>query len=94
MLTMYELNIVFQKSLLAIRKYWFSLLTITFITEGIVLFAQELLKNQPLDFFGFFPSTGKVILGFFVVSVLTPPGKAAVAYLISRSQAQANSEVV
>ncbi|MEH2382890.1 MAG: hypothetical protein V7K27_29060 [Nostoc sp.] len=88
---MYELSIVFQKSLLAIRKYWFSLLTITFITEGIVLFAQDVLKKQKFDFLS---SPGRVFLGFFVVSLFTPPGKAAVAYLLSRGQAQANSGLV
>jgi uncharacterized membrane protein SirB2 len=92
--TMYELSIVFQKSVSAIRKYWFSLLTITFITEGIVLYAQELLKNETLDFLGSLASTGRVFLRLFVVSVLTPPGKATVAYLISRGQAQANSGLV
>jgi uncharacterized membrane protein SirB2 len=93
-LAMSELSVVFRKSLLAIQKYWVSLLIITFITEGIVLFAQEFLQNQTLDFLGSFSSNGRVFLKFFLISVLTPPGKAATAYLISRGQAQPNSGLV
>ncbi|WGV27149.1 hypothetical protein [Halotia branconii] len=91
---MHELNIVFYKSFLAIQKYWFSLLTITFITEGIVLLTQEFVKNQTLDFLGFLSSPGRVFLGFFVISLLTPLGKAAVACLISQGQAQPSSGLV
>jgi len=85
---MQELSTVFQKSLLAIQKYWFSLLTVTLLTEGLVLFSKmhwsNFLNQQNFSSLGDMEGFVRGILGFMIISVLTPVGKSATAYLINK----------
>lgn len=85
---MQELSTVFKKSILTIQKYWLDLLIITFITEGVVLFAGNIwssfLNQQNFSFFGGVQGFVRGILGFMIISILTPVGKSATAYLINK----------
>lgn len=94
---MTELKNIFTKSLQTIQKYWISLLTITFVTEGIVLFTKtywtNFLSQQNFNIFGGFSDVVKAILGLMMISLLTPIGKSATAYLISKKQSKIYSGV-
>lgn len=87
---MKELLAVFETSILTIRKHWFPLIIITFLTEGVVLFARTkwsyFLDFQEFSAFGSLAGIVKGVLDFMAISVLTPIGKSATAYLIDTNE--------
>ena len=87
---MQELLTIFKKAFSVIQIHWFSLLTITLITEGTVLFTQMywsgFLSQQNFGMFGNMQGLIKGILGLMMISILTPIGKSAAAYLINKKE--------
>jgi hypothetical protein len=83
---MNELNVVAQKLIRFLLKYWVALLTITGITEGGVLLANHywnpFVQSLNLSFLGSLAGIVQGVLGAFMISLLTPIGKAVTAYLI------------
>ena len=85
-----EFNTIFIKSWTFLKKYWLGIFCITFISEGVVAFVNkwwtQYLKSVNLDFFGFIEGFAHGVLGFLVISLLTPIGKSCMAYYFHKKE--------
>jgi hypothetical protein len=85
-----EFETIFMKSFALLKKYWLAIFCITFISEGVVAFANkywmQYLEKVNLDSLGFFEGFVNALLGFFVISLLTPIGKSCMAYYFHKKE--------
>jgi hypothetical protein len=85
-----EFDAIFKKSWVFLKKYWLGIFCITFISEGVVAFANkwwsQYVNTMNLDFLGFIEGFAHGVISFFVISLLTPIGKSCMAYYFHKKE--------